>query len=242
MAIASKTTKADPVAKKVVKKAALAAAEKAPAKKAPFGRTAGTAAKKTSAARKKTPLPTFAAPADFKPHFVLVSFMTDRDGLMGASVKAVRYNGRFDREAPDNKKFDMMEYDPQTVVGIAARLGAVTFKTSIERLMPIDGKDRVGLKGSNRLPKQAVFEALIRVAKRSADGTLTAGVRQVFQVVKKTNSKSGKTVQRPVELDKTDVASRLIRRVNRILPAAFKNVQMPPKRTRGSRKAEETEE
>lgn len=208
------------------------AAPAAPAKKGFPAKKAGSAS--TARAKKKTPLPQFEAPADFRPHFVLVSFQTDRDGLIGASLKAVRYNGRFDREAPDNKKANLMDYDPQTVVGIAARLAAVTFKTSIDRLMPVVPSDREGLKGSNRLPKSTVFEALIRVGKRSADGTLTAGVRQVFQIVKKT-MKSGKTVQRPEELTKTDPASRLIRRVNRILPAAFKNVMMPPKRTRGSR-------
>ena len=234
-----------PVAKKVVapaKKAAPKAAAAAPAKKGAFGRPAAAAGAKKAAPKKavkRTPLPTFPAPADFRPHFVLLSFQTDRDGLMGASVKAVRYNGRFDRECADNKKFNMMDYDPQTVVGIAARLGAVTFKTSIERIMPVAPKERVALKGSNRLPKVTVFEALIRVAKKSADQTVTAGVRQVFQVVKSTSAKTGKSVVKPVELEKTDPAYRLIRRVSRILAPAFKNVLMPPKRTRGGKAAED---
>ena len=231
-------------AKAKAKPAASAAAPAAPAKKGSFGRPASGAApaKKAAApARKKTPLPQFEAPADFRPHFVLVSFQTDRDGLLGASLKAVRYAGRFDREADERKKANMIDYDPQTVVGIAARLAAITFKTSIDRIMPATPSDREGLKGSNRLPKTAVFEALIRVGKRSADQTLTAGVRQVFQIVKTKSAKTGKMITKTVELSKTDPASRMIRRVNRILPAAFKNVMMPPKRS-SRRSADDAEE
>ena len=239
MAVAKPAAKKTVAAKKAPSSATKAAA--APAKKGAFGRPAGAAGSKKAPAKKavkRTPLPTYAAPADFRPHFVLVSFQTDKDGLIGASLKAVRYNGRFDRDADDKKKFNLMDYDPQTVVGIAARLGAVTFKTSIERIMPVSPKEREGFKGSNRLPKSTVFEALIRVAKKSADQTVTAGVRQVFQLVKKTSASSGKTSVKPVELLKTDPAYRLIRRVSRILPPAFKNVLMPPKRTRGSRNQE----
>lgn len=220
--VAKKTVAAKaPVSKKPVAKAA------APVKK--VAPKAGVAKKPVAKApaRKRTPLPTYAAPADFRPHFVLVSFQTDKDGLIGASLKAVRYNGRFDREVDDKKKFNLMEYDAQTVVGIAARFGAVTFKTSLDRIMPTSPKERVGLKGSNRLPKSTVFEALIRVAKRSTDQSVNAGVRQVFQVVKGTNPKTNKAVTKTVLLEKTDPAYRLIRRVNRILPAAFKNVLMP---------------
>lgn len=201
----------------------------------------GFPARKDGAAKKpktkKKPLPTFKAPADFKPHFLLVQFKTEADGLLGTQLKAVRYQGRFDRDAEEKKKFDMANYDMNTVVGIAARLAGVTFKATNEKKFPMDPKQREGFKGAARLPAKAVFQVLIRVGKKAKDNSLTAGVKQVWQAV--LSEKTGRVKMK--ELEKTDVCYRAIRKASRTLPAAFANVQMPPKKTRGKRTEEEAD-
>lgn len=226
-----------PVTRKVAvvaptKKAAPAVA--APAKKGFPARKPGiVAAKKTV----RKPLPSFKAPADFKPHFLLLQVTTEADGLFASKIKAVRYQGKFSFDADDKKKFDMANYDMSTVVGIAARLGGVTYKATNDKKYPLLPTKRVGFKGAARLPAKASFQVLIRVGKKAADNSLTAGVKQVWQGVK---SEATGRIKR-VELLKTDVCYRAIRKSSRMLPAAFANVQMPPKRTRGKR-VEEAEE
>lgn len=207
-----------------------------PAKKLPFGRSADSSKKSAPAKAKssKKPLPTYKAPADFKPHFLLVQVTTEKDGLIGGNVKATRYQGRFDREAPEKKKVDLSTYDPATLLGITARLSAVTFKANAEKKFSEDPKARMTTKGSMRLPASTTFQILIRVGKKSADNTLTAGVKGIWQGV--VNKKGQKKL---AELDKKDPAYRAFRKSSRILPAAFKAVQIPPKRQRGSAVEEE---
>lgn len=216
--------------KKPLAKRPAAQAAKPPVKKGFPPRKPGTASDRPA----RKPLPTFKAPADFKPHFLLLQVKTEADGLIASQVKAVRYQGKFDREADDKKKFDMANYDMPTVVGIAARLGGVTYKATNDKKFPADPKKRAAFKGAARLPAKTVFQILLRIGKKSADGSLTAGVKQIWQAV--TNPATGR--QKLVELEKTDLCYRAIRKSSRFLPAAFANVQMPPKRTRGSRKAE----
>lgn len=192
----------------------------------------GTGTKK----KKKKPLPQFTAPADFKPHFLLIQVRTEADGLIGTQVKATRYQGRFDRDADDKKKFDLGSYDAATLVGIAARIGGVTYKATNEKKFPVDPKEREAFKGAARLPAKTVFQVLVRVGKRSADNTLTAGVKQVWQLV--LSKKTGR--MKLAELPKTDVCYRALRKASRFLPAAFSSVQMPPKRSR--KKADEAED
>jgi len=218
--------------------------------KGAFGRPAG---KRTATKRK--PIPTYKAPADFKAHSLLVQFRTEKDGLIGADIKATRYQGRFDFDADDKKKSDLASYDPQTLAGLAARLGAVTFKPNAERRMSVSPADRsnagqtkskvdgeVKIKkhyavntdgtpmyGAARLPASAVFQVHIRVGKSAAKGDiLTAGVRGMWQIV--TKKDTGRRIRK--ELPKTDVAFKMVRRAARVLPAAFAQVQMPPKRGR----------
>ena len=74
-----------------------------------------------------------------------------------------------------------------------------------------------------------MFQILLRVGKKSADQSLTAGVKQIWQGV--ADPKTGRNKLK--ELDKKDPAYRAFRKASRILPAAFKAVQIPPKRTRG---------
>ena len=207
----------------------------APAKKAPFGRgTTGT--KKPARAKRKPVL--FAAPADFKPHFLMLQAKTEKDGLFCSNMVATRYVGRYDPEAEDRKKFNLAEYDPRTLCGIAARLSAITFKATQDRFYEPSAQGRVGIRGAHRLPKSTQFNILMRVGMKKADGSLTCRVVSVEQPVKKT-LKSGKTKTVLIALEKTDPVWRLIRRASRILPAAFENVLMPPKRTRGSRQTDE---
>jgi len=107
----------------------------------------------TKAKPKRKPLPTYKAPADFRAHFLLVTIRTEADGLFGCrGLKAVRYQGRFDREAEDKKKFDLGSYDPMTLAGILGRLSGRTFKSTNDKKYPADAKARNGLKGAHRLP------------------------------------------------------------------------------------------
>jgi hypothetical protein len=218
------------MSKEKLKKKVKAAPAKAEAKGKPAKK--GFPAKKDGAAKtksKRKPLATYKAPADFKPHFLLVQVRTEKDGLLGGDIKATRYQGKFDREAADKKKFDLGSYDNKTLIGIQARLASVTYKANAEKKYPVSPKERDGLKGSMRLPAGTVFQVLLRVGKKAADQSLTAGVKGVFQAVE--NPKTGRLGLK--ELDKKDPCYRALRKSSRIMPAAFKEVLMPPKRTRG---------
>ncbi len=165
---------------------------------------------------------------------MLVTLKTEKDGLVGIDMKATRFQGRFDRDADDKKKADLGAYDPRTLMGIAARLSAVTYKTNAEKRFDAEIKKRQDTKGGHRLPASTMFQVLMRIGKKSADQTITAGIKQVWQIV---DNGKGRAV--PKELEKTDPVYRAIRKSARIMPAAFKDVQMPPKR---GRKADADEE
>lgn len=189
----------------------------------------------------------YKAPSDFKPHDLVVVFRTSKDGLLDHNFEAVRYQGRFAEEVDDRKKSLLSSYDAPTLLAIAARIGSVIFKPNAIKFYPEDIEERnstekvknpktkekqiklVFRKGM-RLPPNTTFRLLCRVGRRTADNVLTASVKKVFQ-----QGVSPKGRLRYTELDKKDPASKLIRRVNRIFPAAFVNTQMPPKKTRGRR-------
>jgi len=177
----------------------------------------------------RAPLPLYKAPADFKPYFALVQVTTEKDGLIATKVQAVRYQGRFDRDVEDKKKFNMAFYDRDTIMGIATRLAAVTYKASNDKKLPASIKARAAIKGGYRLPASTTFQLLMRAGKKTADESLTCRVTKIWQMC---STKSSRIV--PVELEKTDPAYRALRKASRILPAAFTNTQLPPKRTRGS--------
>lgn len=229
------------LAKKPIKKPIAKVAPKVarPVAKAGFPAKKGFPARKpgSAPARKRKPLPIYKAPADFKPHFLLIQVQTEKDGLLGSNIGGIRYIGRFDRNADDKKKFNLKSYDIQTLIGIQARFSAVTYKANADKKMPASIKERGGLKGAMRLPANTLFQILLRVGKKTADQSLTSRVVSVFQAVD--NPKTGRKGLK--ELEKTDMAYRAFRKASRILPAAFKEVQMPPKRTRG-KKAEVEEE
>lgn len=190
----------------------------APAKKKKVG--AGKNGDKKPA-RKKTALPTFKAPEDFKPHFIAVLMKVEKDGLLSSSIRATRYQGRYDPEADDKKKFDIGTYDPKTVNGILSRFSMTTFATN----------------AAKRLPAGAVFQALIRVNRKAADGSLSVLFKGLEQAEK---NKKGRMVMKA--LDKKDPIYRKFRKASRILPSAFKDVIAPPKRTRGANKKESDDE
>lgn len=233
--VPGKTVAAKPVKKVAVKSAPAAKKAMTPLEKARAARAAGGAAKKSTKPARK-PLPTFEAPADFKPHFLEVSVRTEKDGLLASAIKATRYQGRYDPNAEDKKKSDLGSYDSATLIGIQARFAAVTFKATNDKKYPAEVKGRTEVKGAMRLPANTSFKIVLRVNRKAADGSLSILIKQIQQGVK--NAK-GRIVA--VDLDKKDPVYRAFRKASRILPAAFKNVLMPPKRTRG-KKVEADEE
>jgi hypothetical protein len=144
------------------------------------------------------------APSDFEPHFVLVEYRTESDGLFGGDFVAYRLStARFTPHLTDLSKVrEMGTYDVKTSIGIAARLAARTFKTDVTK----------------RLDPNTTYIILIRVGKKAATGELTASVKSVGHVVNGTE----------FDLDKDAPVARLIRGVGRFLPEVFKDVQNPP--------------
>lgn len=144
------------------------------------------------------------APSDFEPHFVLVEYRTESDGLFAGDFQAIRHStGRFNPHLTDVTKVrDMMTYDVKTAIGIAARLSARTFKTD----------------KTKRLDPNTTYIILIRVGKKAATGELTASVKNVAHVVN----------GQEFDLDKDAPVARVIRSVGRFLPAVFTEVQNPP--------------
>jgi hypothetical protein len=144
------------------------------------------------------------APSDFEPHFVLVEYRTESDGLFAGDFAAERHSSfKFKGHREDKEKVrDMLTYDVKTAIGIATRLSARTFKTD----------------PTKRLDPNTTYIILIRVGKKAATGELTAVVKSVGHVVNGVE----------FDLDKDAPQARLIRSVGRFLPEAFKEVQTPP--------------
>ena len=214
-----KKSKAEPEVKSK-KKAKAGKEEAAEGKKKPFGGK-GFPKKGSGKPKKKTKIPTWKAPEDFKTGFVVEwTFETEKDGMPGNKIRAIRFKGKYDPKADDKKKFDMMTYDVKTVLGIQARMALTQFHAT----------GKITSKGARtRLEPNTIYRALIRVGKKKADDTLTARVTTVLKAVEK------KGKMKMVELDKKDVDYRKIRKANRYLPAAFRNVAALPERSRRKR-------
>lgn len=194
--------------------------ELTPLEKARIARANGTAKPKAKSARK--PLPIFKAPADFKPFFLEVLVKTEKDGLLSNAIKATRYIGRYDPQAPDKKKIDLASYDRPTLQGVLSRLSMTTYATNVVR----------------RLPANTTFRIVLRANRKAKDGSLSILFKSVSVAVK--SAKTGRFTAK--ELDKKDPQYRTFRKSSRILPAAFKDVLMPPKRVRGARVQQEEDE
>ena len=115
---------------------------------------------------------------------------------------------------------------------------SIAERNSTEKVKNKDGEKKEVLvyRKGMRLPANVTFRCLARVGRRAADNSLTASIKKVWQLGE---NKKGRAVY--TELDKKDPAAKLIRRANRILAAAFQNVQMPPKKTRSRRKDSDEE-
>ena len=202
--------------KKVVKKAP---AIKSKVAKSNVDAMAKARASKAGAKRevKMPSYPVWTAPADFKPHLLEIHVRTDKDGLLGPAIKVTRYRGQLTDDP--RKKWDVAEYDMQTVIGILARLSMTTYVTN----------------QTKRLPASTRFRILMRVSmSRAKQNMLTCSFKEVSRVAK---LKSGKL--KIVPYDKKDPIYRKFRKASRILPSAFANCLMPPKKTRQKAVAEE---
>lgn len=186
----------------------------------PPKKTTGTpAAKKPAAKRSPVKKITFQAPSDFKPCFIEVMFKMGKDGLASPQYKVTRIQGRW--ENPDAKRFDMLEYDAQTVLAMMSRLNGRLFAPNILR----------------RLPANSSFKLILRVSKRSADNTLMASVKEAARLIVKEGAKP----KWKWYSDKKDPIYRKLRSANRFLAGAFTKIQLPPRPVRGSRKAADEE-
>lgn len=192
-----------------------------PLEKARLAKAKGGKSESKKPARKKTVLPLFKAPEDFKPHFLAVLMKVEKDGLLSSAIRVTRYNGRYDPEADEKKKFDVGTYDPKTVQGILSRFSMVTYATNVAK----------------RLPSGAVFQALLRVNKKKDGGVISVLFKGLDQAVK--NDKGRVKLK---AFDKKDPTYRKFRKAVRILPSAFKEVLQPPKRVRGANKKDSDDE
>jgi len=205
---------AGPAVKKVVKKVAPTnTANLTPLEKARLARQNGTSGKKPakqvnyqSNADAKAK---FDAPSDFRPCFYEVTMKTEADGLLGSKITAKRIQGSYEK-APEKNRRPVHKFDPRTLMGIAARIGAATFVN----------------KETNRLPANAVFVMVLRVAKNK-DGHIRVGLKHIQGQVTKNS------VSRMVMLDKKHPVYRRLRRAVKFLPAAFISAIQPPKLGRG---------
>lgn len=195
---AAKTAKA-PV------KAAVKAA--APAAKKPGFPAKKPGAKKPAAKKPVRKVITFKAPVDFKPAFVVLHFKTSADGLMSPQFRMERVRGKWDN--PEAKRYDMMTYDAPTVTATMARLAGRLFAVNPDK----------------RLSPSTTFAIVMRVNRKSADGTLSVLVKAAGKMVK--SVKTGKN-RMAWFADKKDPEYSKLRRCARMLPGAFTNFQLPP--------------
>lgn len=211
----TKEVKLTPIQKAL---AARAANKLARDKAAKSGKKVKAAPAKTSG---RVALPLWKAPEDFKPFFLEVSVNTEKDGLLGTAIRCVRYQGRYDENAPDNKKANLNHYDHATVIGVMSRFAAVTYVTNAHK----------------RLPASTSFKILLRVNRKAKDGSISVLFKGMWIAAK---SKTGRVKAKA--LDKSDFNYRKFRKAARILPAAFKNVlPMPNLRAKRSKATDDDE-
>lgn len=198
-----------------------------PAKKAGVvaKKTASPAAKKTAAKtpqlspEQKKKLFLHKAPVDMKPAFLEVSFRTSKDGLLSPKIKLDRVKGRWDN--PENKRFDMLEYDTKTAVALYARLFAKTWAAN-----PL-----------KRLTANTTFQIVMRVGKQAATGAILTNIVAIRRLVKK--GETQKWVWFDKVKDKLDPDYRKIRSTRNFLRGAFTEMQLPPSGRQPKKDAEE---
>lgn len=177
-----------------------------PLEKARLARKNGTGKKK---AKTKSNLKTWKIPEEFKNFHAVILFKTEKDGMLGNQLKVMRFKGK---PESGNDNWDMSTYDPKTVNGVAARLGAVLFHPT----------GRETKSGPTRLPAKTAFMLKCYVSKVKGD-QLKAVVKEVSVQIEKNGKKKFKV------LDNKEVFCRKIRKVNKYFAAAFKDTVLPPK-------------
>lgn len=189
-------------------------ASKEKAKKTFPKKKEGSSKTKTKKAKKIL----FKAPEDFKPSFFEVMFETLRDGcIRGSTFSALRVKGKWDNA--DNPRYDLAEYDAGTSLAIATRISAAAHAANVLK----------------RLPPKEKFGLVLRVNKRSADGSLAVSLKGARQLVV---GKNDKLKWKWFE-DKKDPTYRKIRKAIKLLPSAFVEVKLPPKGKRKGKKDED---
>lgn len=204
------------VVKRAVKRPAVkkATGQMTPLEKARLARASGAAkkpAKKIAWTSNADAKATFQAPEDFRACFYEIKCKTEADGLFGSKITGIRIQGSYDR-APDKNRRPVHKFDPRTLMGIAARLGAATFVSKQE----------------NRLPANTLFTILFRTIVNK-DGELRVSLKFIKADMTKNS------VTKTVELPKAHPVYRRIRRAIRPcnIAAAFISALQPPKLGRG---------
>lgn len=194
-----------------------------PLEKARLAKAAG----KKAGATKRTRKPTidFLPPSDFKPFMIDLHFKTTKDALLGPEFRIERVRGRWDNE--DAKRWDMMDYDSNTVTAFLSRFGGLMFAPNVDK----------------RLGKNTAYRIIFRVSLRkmaTSDTKKKLGVSIVAIARYKKSEKTGKL--KPSWLtDGKDPDRRRIRRAAKHLAGAFTNVLLPPvaRRTRRNKSDED---
>jgi hypothetical protein len=163
--------------------------ELTPLEKARLARASG----KTKAKKAKKKQVIFKAPEGFKPFFMRVSVLVDKDGII-TDMKAIRVKGSITNE--NAKTIDMGLWDPDVLRRLAARYCAVAFVRNEAKRLP-----------------QGSAQLVMRVSANRETGALKVSIKDI----KFKEGKDGKAKL----LDKKDPKYRLLRKPARFLAGAF---------------------
>lgn len=189
--------------------------ELSPLEKARLAKKSG----KTSSAKKaKKKVLVFKAPEGFKPFFMKVTVLVDKDGII-TDMKAVRVKGGIANLGDEKKSVDMLAWDPDTVRRLLGRYAALAFVRNEKKRLP-----------------QGLATLIVRVSANRDTGALKASIKDV----KFKEGKDGKLKT----LDKKDAKYRLLRKPARFLAPAFTKVKDFPSAAemKAMRKADEAED
>lgn len=164
-----------------------------PLEKARLARASG----KTKAKKPKKKVHVFKAPEEFKPFFMKVGVMVDKDGII-TDMKATRIKGSLTNE--NAKTVDMEKWDPVVLRRLFGRYSALAFvRNEAKRLPP------------------GMAQMVMRVGANKDERALKVSIKDV----KFKEGKDGKLKA----LDKKDAKYRLLRKPARFLAAAFTKVK-----------------
>lgn len=190
-----KAKKADKESKS--KKSSKTSKELTPLEKARLARASGKTKAKKKAKKNQV---IFKAPEGFKPFFMRVSVLVDKDGII-SDLKAIRVKGSITNE--NAKTVDMGLWDPDVLRRLTARYCAVAFVRNEAKRLP-----------------QGSAQLVMRVSANRDTGALKVSIKDI----KFKEGKDGKTKL----LDKKDAKYRLLRKPARFLAGAFTKVKPFP--------------